>query len=340
MKIKYLYIVLILILCAACKSKKETAAPELAKKSTVKIEAYREKMRDPRGVRAHFRMDMESGYEAPEVINKILDLTIKIDRETGCYTELVADFDDMDKIVKGYLSSKQITLPEDKRQQIELIDDICKSKFAYKEDRKIPWPDASIDLSYWIDISLNQYVLDLAKQSVHGITNTEISLKQETMMYESVLKAMRTGGKIFYVFRYDNDPYEDATMDRFRSDFNIKMLKLILKPVPDETPGISYTSSDFLAAYSGVYENYQKTHMDNPLRIKSPEERKIGPAMDNYIRAVSKWLEYRSRIEKRISNPDQKREYNDITRAIVRKHYDLFVSGFGLWDTDGDSKNE
>ena len=53
----------------------------------------------------------------------------------------------------------------------------------------------------------------------------------------------------------------------------------------------------------------------------APSHKEAQNLLNRYCTAMQEWLQYRSRIERRISNPVLKADYSYITRSFARKQY-------------------
>lgn len=223
------------------------------------------------------------------------------------------DFSKIDSLVKEYIHTKKIAMPANRYLRIKKIEQLCTDSF---------------DISGYDESNMGEHIADgtarlfltyvnwLFASEARKANRTNINLRKEESMADSVLSAFNdccdsVGGR----FQGSGGWTGWSLIHWMGLDFEKSMYTAILKPQKHKSKPILLTPMHFkdeckalMMSYKGNWEG-------------APSHKEAQDLLNRYCTAMQEWLQYRSRVERRISNPVLKADYSYITRSFARKQY-------------------
>ena len=235
------------------------------------------------------------------------------------------DFNEIDSLVQEYVNIKKIKLPTDKYLQIKKIEDICVAKF---------------DISGYDDSNMGMHIADgtarlfeeyvnwLLAQEAKKVNNTGIDFQEEENMLDGVMGAFASCcDTIAYAFQGSGGWMGRAEVYRIEKNFKKSMYIAVLKPQTHKVQPLLLTPAHFKKECEARIINFKQDDWDDLEEAPSPKT--VKRLIDGYYHAVKQWLEFREKVERKISNPLLKADYAYITRSFAREQYIHLKNVFG-----------
>ena len=225
------------------------------------------------------------------------------------------NYSKVDTLVREYIRSEGINLPENKYQQIEKIHEICDSCFYTYGDLDSGPTAEWVGENYLLFKKYNAWLL---RSEAYKVSGTGINLQDELTRIKPVIDALREccsalSGTGWY------RSYGPHMIASFQIRFEIDMYKCVLNPQPHDTMPFRLTARYFQNESAARMRGYSRAkdrgHYDG-IALKS-----IQRLLDQYCTSIKKWMDYRNHIVVGIANPAIRVEYSFITRSAAKELY-------------------
>lgn len=223
------------------------------------------------------------------------------------------NFGEIDSLVKDYLGNKKISLPSEVDKRIELIADVCKTRFdisGYDES------NMGMCMASTAQRLFESYITWLYEKEATKVLrhNRVVDMEREMKLYERLNDAMYDvcdsvascmGGSGGWV--------GSAQIDDLSIDFRKSMCQAIIGAKLEEKKELDVPLDLFDKECKALNDNYEPFEEDQP--------KDVSRIVKRFKDAFHAWYAYRKSTAARIKNKGIKKAYESVTYSFARIHF-------------------
>lgn len=309
--IRPIFFLSLVLLCVGCMSKTDTITEGTKDSADENREIDASPLSGTHDHTIKLQEWKNSHHDEWLVVKQSLDIM-----EGNCYV----DYKKIDKLVRTYISKKHIGLSADKREQIKIIKDICESKF---DIRGYDETNAGMHIAENIALMYEKYINWLLANEVEKIEGTGICMQEEDSLLNNVMATYYNccdsignafEGTMGWVFK--------TSVDRIKIDFKRSMYMAMLTPQSPSNMPLLLTSKHFKEECERQIRSFGA---DSSCTLSYDRKQDL---LDDYLNAITDWIEYRDKVDKNISDKKLRKNYTYLTRSFAWEQYGHLKAAF------------